>query len=141
MISKFLNKIFRLSKKHKKNFINQECFVKTKNVCEESISIILEKLETNKKYENNKLKNEVFDILRNQNNWINSNKIIEKLSIKISGPHLRKIIANLRNEGIAIIANQNGYLITKNDKEIKKYVDSRIKEIEYEKRILFKLYK
>ena len=82
----------------------------------------------------------IIDRLRNSDRYIGSKDLIaeinRKLNIKLSAPFLRKIIANLRIKGNAIVANNKGYFLSNDKKEINNYIQSRMKEINMEIEVL-----
>lgn len=45
---------------------------------------------------------------------------------KVSGPRIRKIVNYIRNRGLVegLVASSAGYYITKNEDEVKKYIES-----------------
>ena len=92
------------------------------------------------KHHNQQIESIIIDRLRNTDRYICSKDLIaeinRKLNIKLSTPFLRKIIANLRIKGNAIVANNKGYFLSNDKKEINNYIQSRMKEINMEIEVL-----
>ena len=86
-----------------------------------------------------KIEKEILNVLKKSNNWTKSFQIIAGLIKKISPILLRRIVANLRIQNYPIIASNKGYKLSYAKNDIHKYVQTRLKEIRKEEKILQQL--
>lgn len=111
-------------------------FFKTKSKNKNEIKRQREAASKNSSFKKNKLTDLqecVLKILNHHSEFIKNSKIraelFEKYELVTTEVGIRSIIKKLRDNHNSIIASNKGYLLTTNKKEIKKYIDSRKKEI------------